>query len=86
MTSKIVASPARKPGEHHDYLSEIAALAVMVDVWQRVLAEHQPNADGKCGHRTCDNRGHGVPWPCTTWVAADNAATLHHGGRNGRAA
>lgn len=76
----IVAVPARDPGEHHSYITEIAALAQMVDVWQRLLADHVPDRDGMCAHRSCGRPGYGTPyvtWPCTTWVAADNAAHMH---------
>jgi len=73
----------RAPGEPHSYLTEIAALADMVAVWGRMLARHQPNSDGMCRDRQCGLPGYGTPhvkWPCSSWTAADLAATIHRGG------
>lgn len=43
-----------------------AELAPMVDLWQRLLAQHVPDRAGRC--RTCTKGGTGLPsvaWPCS---------------------
>jgi hypothetical protein len=80
MTGTIVDPPARRPGERHNYLTEIAEISVMVDVWARMLASHVPDVDGLCKHRQCGLPGYGTPhvvWPCSSWTAANAAANLH---------
>jgi hypothetical protein len=63
-----------------------AELAPMVDVWQKLLAEHVPDRAGRC--RTCTKGGTGLPgvrWPCSLHGIAD-AARRSHDGTAGRAA
>lgn len=60
-------------------LRQIAAeLAPMVDVWQRLLAQHTPDRSGRC--RTCTKGGTGLPthrWPCSIHGIADLARRRH---------
>ncbi|GAA5134427.1 hypothetical protein [Pseudonocardia adelaidensis] len=49
-------------------------LAPMVEVWQRLLAQHVPDRAGRC--RTCTKGGTGLPttpWPCVIHGIADMA-------------
>jgi hypothetical protein len=49
-------------------------LAPMVEVWQRLLAQHVPDRAGCC--RTCAKGGtglHTTPWPCVIHCVADMA-------------
>jgi hypothetical protein len=49
-------------------------LALMVEVWQRLLAQHVPDRAGCC--RTCTKGGtglHTTPWPCVIHGIADMA-------------
>jgi hypothetical protein len=49
-------------------------LAPMVEVWQRLLAQHVPDRAGCC--RTCTKGGTGLPttpWPCVIHGIADMA-------------
>ncbi|WP_143517269.1 hypothetical protein [Pseudonocardia sp. MH-G8] len=51
-----------------------AELAPMVEVWQRLLAQHVPDRAGRC--RTCTKGGTGLPttpWPCVIHGIADMA-------------
>ena len=51
-----------------------AELAPMVEVWQRLLAQHVPDRAGRC--RTCTKGGTGLPstpWPCVIHGIADLA-------------
>lgn len=51
-----------------------AELAPMVDVWQRLLAQHMPDRSGRC--RTCTKGGTGLPsqpWPCSIHGIAELA-------------
>ena len=67
----------------HSYMTEIEALAEMVDVWRRMLARHQPNSDGLCRDWQCGLPGYGTPhvtWPCTSWTTATAAADVHRRG------
>jgi hypothetical protein len=51
-----------------------AELTPMVDVWQRLLAQHVPDESGCC--RTCTQGGTGLrttPWPCVINGIADLA-------------
>lgn len=51
-----------------------AELAPMVDVWQRLLAQHTPDRTGRC--RTCTKGGTGLPsqpWPCSIHGIAELA-------------
>ncbi|GAA1211081.1 hypothetical protein [Pseudonocardia alaniniphila] len=64
-------------GEHRRVADE---LAPMVEVWQRLLAEHVPDAAGRC--RTCTKGGTGLPsmpWPCSIHGIADMARRVHDG-------
>jgi hypothetical protein len=61
-------------------------LAPMVEVWQRLLAQHVPDRAGRC--RTCTKGGTGLPttpWPCVIHGIADMARRTHDAQR-GRAA
>jgi hypothetical protein len=72
------APPAEKGAEGPDQLLVAAELAPMVDVWQRLLAQHVPDSTGRC--RTCTKGGTGLPttpWPCVIHTIADRARTLH---------
>lgn len=53
-------------------------LAPMVDLWQRLLAEHRPDQNGRC--RTCTVGGTGMPgtpWPCALYGIAELAQRRH---------
>jgi hypothetical protein len=67
---------ASAPGaEHHRVAAELAS---MVDVWQRLLAEHVPDRAGRC--RTCTKGGTGLPstpWPCSIRGIAEMARRQH---------
>ena len=55
-----------------------AELAPMVEVWQRLLAQHVPDRAGRC--RTCTKGGTGLPstpWPCVIHGIADLARRCH---------
>jgi hypothetical protein len=61
-------------------------LAPMVEVWQRLLAQHVPDRAGRC--RTCTKGGTGLPttpWPCVIHGIADMARRSYDAQR-GRAA
>ena len=64
-------------------LSQLAAeLAPMVDVWQRLLAQHLPDRSGRC--RTCTKGGTGLPsqpWPCSIHGIAELARRRYDGDR-----
>lgn len=57
----------------------------MVDLWQRLLAQHTPDLAGRC--RTCTKGGTGLPstdWPCVLHGVADLARrTYELHGRQG---
>jgi hypothetical protein len=58
-----------------------AELAPMVDVWERLLAQHVPDRAGRC--RACTKGGTGLPstpWPCSIHGLAE-LARRHHGHR-----
>lgn len=60
---------------HHRLADE---LAPMVEVWERLLATHQPDRSGRC--RTCTQGGTGLPgthWPCALHGLADLARRRH---------
>jgi hypothetical protein len=70
-------------GEHQRVADE---LAPMVEVWQRLLAEHVPDATGRC--RTCTKGGTGLPsmpWPCSIHGIAEMARRSHDGDASGAA-
>lgn len=55
-----------------------AELAPMVDVWQRLLAQHVADGGGRC--RTCTQGGTGLPvvrWPCSLHGIAELARHRH---------
>jgi hypothetical protein len=55
-----------------------AELAPMVDVWQRLLAQHVPDRSGRC--RVCTKGGTGLPtlqWPCSIHGIAELAQRRH---------
>jgi hypothetical protein len=61
-----------------------AELAPMVEVWQRLLAQHVPDRAGRC--RTCTKGGTGLPstpWPCVIHGIADLARRRHDADRRG---
>jgi hypothetical protein len=55
-----------------------AELAPMVQVWERLLAQHLPDDNGRC--RTCTQGGTGLPgtpWPCALHGIATLAQRRH---------
>lgn len=63
-----------------DYGRVVAELATMLDVWQRLQAEHTATPDGFCAGPGCGRPGSGVPYvlaPCGVRALAD-AAEAHH--------
>lgn len=69
---------AAPPSVEHQRVA--AELAQMVDVWQRLLAEHVPDRHGLC--RTCTKGGTGLPstpWPCSIHGIAEMAQRRHDG-------
>jgi hypothetical protein len=62
------------PGPITEQHRVAAELAPMVEVWQRLLAQHVPDRAGRC--RTCTKGGTGLPstpWPCVIHGIADLA-------------
>jgi hypothetical protein len=58
-------------------------LAPMVEVWQRLLAQHVPDRAGRC--RTCTKGGTGLPttpWPCVIHGIADMARRTYDAERS----
>ncbi|HYH28968.1 MAG TPA: hypothetical protein VD903_01180 [Pseudonocardia sp.] len=88
------AVPARHPDAHGPVRVEpdgpvleqqrvAAELAPMVEVWQRLLAQHVPDRAGRC--RTCTKGGTGLPttpWPCVIHGIADMARRSHDAQRS----
>lgn len=79
-----------RPADVDDVLPEqqrvADELAPMVEVWQRLLAQHVPDRAGRC--RTCTKGGTGLPttpWPCVIHGIADMARRSYDA-RRGRAA
>ena len=72
-----VAREARRtPAPQQERLAD--ELAPMVDVWQRLLLQHVPDAAGRC--RCCTKGGTGLPstpWPCSIYGLADLARRSH---------
>ncbi|MFD1522220.1 hypothetical protein ACFSJD_32305 [Pseudonocardia yunnanensis] len=69
---------ASSPADEHQRVAD--ELAPMVEVWQRLLVEHVPDAAGRC--RTCTKGGTGLPsmpWPCSIHGIADMARRVHDG-------
>jgi hypothetical protein len=69
---------ADSPGGEHRRVAD--ELAPMVEVWQRLLVEHVPDAAGRC--RTCTKGGTGLPsmpWPCSIHGIAEMARRVHNG-------
>jgi phosphodiesterase/alkaline phosphatase D-like protein len=67
---------AASPDSEHERVA--AELAPMVEVWQRLLAEHVPDRGGRC--RTCTKGGTGLPstsWPCSIRGIAEMARRRH---------
>jgi hypothetical protein len=59
-----------------------AELAPMVDVWQRLLAQHVPDRSGRC--RVCTKGGTGLPtlqWPCSIHGIAELAQRRYESDR-----
>jgi len=82
--------PGARPADTDDSVPEqqrvADELAPMVEVWQRLLAQHVPDRAGRC--RTCTKGGTGLrttPWPCVIHGIADMARRTHDAQR-GRAA
>lgn len=51
-----------------------AALAPMVEVWVRLLADHVPDLGGHCSACTGAGTGaHDTPWPCVVRAVAESA-------------
>jgi hypothetical protein len=60
-----------------------AQLARMPQVVENLLAEHVPDASGRC--RACGRPGTGsahLAWPCALWTVADTARRLLMGMRS----
>jgi len=58
-------------------------LAPMVELWQRLLRQHLPNAAGRCC--ACTKGGTGLPttpWPCGIYRVADLARSSYDTGRS----
>jgi hypothetical protein len=77
-----IPSPARRvrsgAPDGADTRQLAAELAPMVNVWQRMLAEHVPDRAGRC--RSCTKGGTGLPavaWPCSLHAVADLARRRH---------
>jgi DNA-binding CsgD family transcriptional regulator len=67
-----------RPRTADDPRGAAAALAPMVDVWFRILADHAPDAELRC--RTCTSAGTGArstPWPCSLRTLAELARRQH---------
>ena len=82
--------PGARPADTDDAMPEqqrvADELAPMVEVWQRLLAQHVPDRAGRC--RTCTKGGTGLPttpWPCVIHGIADMARRTYDAQR-GRAA
>jgi hypothetical protein len=78
------AEVAGQVSEQHRVAAE---LAPMVEVWQRLLAQHVPDRAGRC--RTCTKGGTGLPstpWPCVIHGIADLARRRHDADRRGSSA
>jgi hypothetical protein len=74
------APSSEKTGTGHgpEQLRVAAELAPMVEVWQRLLAQHVPDRAGRC--RTCTKGGTGLPttpWPCVIHTIADRARSVY---------
>jgi hypothetical protein len=57
----------------------VAELTPLVRLWQQLLADHQPDHDGRC--RACTESGTGravTAWPCVLHRLAGRAAVAHH--------
>jgi hypothetical protein len=68
-----IRAPQR--GDLHQLAAE---LALMVDVWKRLLAQHVPDRAGRCV--ACTKGGTGLPslpWPCSIYGIADMARRRH---------
>lgn len=67
--------PSAANGRHRRLADE---LAPMVEVWERLLAVHLPDRNGRC--RTCTQGGTGLPgtqWPCALHGIASLARRRH---------
>jgi hypothetical protein len=89
LAAPLSGPPGRRP-EVEDVMPEqqrvADELAPMVEVWQRLLAQHVPDRAGRC--RTCTKGGTGLPttpWPCVIHGIADMARRTYDA-RRGRAA
>lgn len=78
-TSMDPATPAdTAPSAGFEMRRLAAELAPMVDVWQRLLAQHVPDRSGRC--RVCTKGGTGLPtlqWPCSIHGIAELAQRRH---------
>ncbi|TQM45906.1 hypothetical protein [Pseudonocardia cypriaca] len=88
--ARLQGGPGSRPVESSDGMPEqqrvADELAPMVEVWQRLLAQHVPDRAGRC--RTCTKGGTGLPttpWPCVIHGIADMARRSYDA-RRGRAA
>jgi len=71
------------PGPATEQHRVAAELAPMVEVWQRLLAQHVPDRAGRC--RTCTKGGTGLPstpWPCVIHGIADLARRRYDADRH----
>jgi hypothetical protein len=71
-------APAQAPGLPPEQQQLVAALVPLVDLWQRLLTVHRPDAAGRC--RSCTKGGTGlsaIPWPCSLHGLAELARRRH---------
>jgi hypothetical protein len=78
--ARLAPAPSPETGGGHgpEQLRVAAELAPMVEVWQRLLAQHVPDRAGRC--RTCTKGGTGLPttpWPCVIHTIADHARSVY---------
>jgi hypothetical protein len=81
----VIRAPIERPAPHvrraspagADMHKLAAALAPMVDVWRRLLAQHVPDGAGCCCACTNGTGMPVVPWPCSLHEVADLARRRH---------
>jgi hypothetical protein len=78
--ARLAPAPSSETGSGagSEQLRVATELAPMVEVWQRLLAQHVPDRAGRC--RTCTKGGTGLPttpWPCVIHTIADHARSVY---------
>jgi hypothetical protein len=74
------------PSSEERYRATVVQLALMVDVWRRILVTHARTPDGFCAAAVCRRPGTGKPhvvYPCPVRVAACHAEAVHRSGDGG---